>query len=323
MKNTKAKYVFSIIFILVIASALHSYETKSGDVSGETWSNDTYYLSGDISVITGTILTVNPGTVIKVESGIQINIYGTLDVNGNSESGVIFTSKNDDDFGEYIPDSSRSPSAGDWKGIYCYGYLDNQGIGEFDYCYIAYGGHTSGSADANVFFDQSDSGYFNNSTSEYSSNYGIQIYSCSPSISSSSFTNNQTHGIYAFTSSSAVSGNEINENGSNGIYFTGSSSDPTITNNNFLNNTGYPIYLNSIIYQPYSGNTVSGNSIDGLVINGYMPSDGIWSADLPFVIVNNFTVNNGVVLTIPPGNIIKASGRIVSLRHFRCEWIFR
>ena len=62
----------------------------------------------------------------------------------------------------------------DWEGIYLEGSAGYTGIGEFDYCRIRYGGHTNGSADANIFFDDSDGGHFDNSFSEYSAQDGLK-----------------------------------------------------------------------------------------------------------------------------------------------------
>ncbi len=49
------------------------------------------------------------------------------------------------------------PAPGDWYGIYFNGNNDYEGIGEFDYCIVRYGGNLNGADDANVFFNTSDS----------------------------------------------------------------------------------------------------------------------------------------------------------------------
>ena len=78
--------------------------------------------------------------------------------------------------------------------IFLNGFPASDGIGEFDYCRIRYGG--SGGYDANIYSRYSNSGYFNNSICEYSSGNGLKMNNSSPSISGSTFENNDSYGVY-------------------------------------------------------------------------------------------------------------------------------
>ena len=101
-------------------------------------------------------------------------------MNGTQEHPAVFTSLYDDTYGGDTNSDvdATTPSPGDWCGIYLNGQDDNEGIGEFDWCIIRYGGKAC-EADANVRFHYSDSGYFHNSRSEYSERQGVWVDNCS------------------------------------------------------------------------------------------------------------------------------------------------
>ncbi|MCK4311803.1 MAG: hypothetical protein KAW88_03600, partial [Candidatus Cloacimonetes bacterium] len=170
---------------------LFSYITVSGDVSGQSWTNQTYYVSGNITVYDDATLSIASGAVVKFSTETGLTVYGTLDVNGTLANYVIFTSMHDNDYGDIIEGSTGTPLSGRWQGIYLYGFLYRDGIGEFDYCRVRYGGTSSGYADANICFNRSDSGHFINSFCEYSQQHGIRASICPVEISNSSFENCQ------------------------------------------------------------------------------------------------------------------------------------
>ena len=89
-----------------------------------------------------------------------MTVYGTLRTEGAAASGVVFTSRDDNTYGETIAGSDGLPDKGDWRGIYLSGSGDYEGVGEFDYCRVRYGGNPSTTFDANVYFFNSDSGHF-------------------------------------------------------------------------------------------------------------------------------------------------------------------
>ncbi|MDQ1328347.1 MAG: hypothetical protein QG641_1632, partial [Candidatus Poribacteria bacterium] len=165
----KKFFAVLVVFILltIVSSTVYSYTVVSGDVSGQTWSAGTYFVTGNITVSDNTTLTIDAGAVVKFATYIQFTVYGTLDANGTETSKIVFTSKNDDTYGETITGSNGNPSNGDWYGI----FLDGQsasGIGKFSWCIIRYGGYGYYGYYGNVNFYYSDSGHFINSISEYS-----------------------------------------------------------------------------------------------------------------------------------------------------------
>jgi hypothetical protein len=182
------------LFLAIASDVAYSYIEVSGTIeSNETWGpNETYYVSGDV-IIDQAALTIEAGTVVKFAYGVSVQIivdHGTLDVNGTEGNYVIFTSMNDNSYGETIPGSSGNPGSGDWNGS-----IVDRGTSYFDYCRIRYGG--GGTNNANVCFDQSGSGsYFRNSISEYSAGHGVLVDRSGVIFRDSHIENNSGDGIY-------------------------------------------------------------------------------------------------------------------------------
>lgn len=133
--------IFGLLIFSMLATPAMAYTEYSTNITSDTtWGAGTHYVSADISVDDGVRLTVSAGAVVKFAKDTGLIVYGILDINGASGSEVVFTSIDDDSYGDIIPGSDGSPSPGFWDGIYLYGEGDNDGIGEFDYCRIRYGG---------------------------------------------------------------------------------------------------------------------------------------------------------------------------------------
>ena len=150
------------LFLVTVSNGADAYIEKSGNVSGETWAAGTYLITGNLTVNDNKTLTIEAGAVVKFQPSLQLKVYGTLDVNGVEGNNVVFTSRDDNTYGETIPGPDGSPSAGDCYGIYLCGYYNHNyydAIGNFDWCRMRYGGNSYGDADANVRFLKSDSCY--------------------------------------------------------------------------------------------------------------------------------------------------------------------
>ena len=262
----------------------------AGTVAAEqSWSSESGFpivLLSSVTVADNVRLTVTAGTIIKFGSSAQLYVLGTLDANGSAGNWVVFTSLKDDDYGgDTNGDGASSIAApGDWTGIYLYGYSTNEGIGEFDYCRVRYGGGTGGT-NANLNFNLSDSGHFTNSISEQSAIDGIRILDCSPRIDASTISNNANDGLYASGSGA-----------------------PLIAGNTFTGNTRHGLYLNQTNISPnISGNTGSGNGTDGVVLAGTVAAEQSWSSEsgFPIVLLSSVTVADNVRLTVTAGTVIK------------------
>jgi parallel beta-helix repeat protein len=95
-----------------------------------------------VTVADGVTLTIPAGAVVKFDTAEQLTVYGTLQAIGSSVEWIVFTSLKDDDYGgdTNADGSITAPSAGDWRGIFLSGTSTNDGIGNFDYCRVRYGG---------------------------------------------------------------------------------------------------------------------------------------------------------------------------------------
>jgi len=181
-------------------------------VSGTVSADQTWSCAGTFPVVLVSSVTVNDdktltlpaGTIVKAGPDVQLTVHGTLDANATSEDRIVFTSLKDDEYGGDTngDGSTTSPAPGDWRGIYLNGYGADDGIGEFDYCLIRYGGNSA--THANVGFYYSDSGHFINSISEYSAMNGVWISNCSPAITNSTVSNNTQHGLNVSSGSPTV-----------------------------------------------------------------------------------------------------------------------
>ena len=210
------------IFIFLFSSMALAYtEVPSGTIGNATWGPGTVYATGSIVVGSGATLTIQSGTVVKFAASARLTVYGTLSADGTVADDIVFTSRDDDTYGDKISGSDESPNSGDWRGIYLYGSgTGNEDIGNFDYCRIRYGGSTCYSND-NLNFYYSDTGDFNNSISEFSQNDGIQIHNASLDILNSTLSNNVQTGINCIGSPSTITNTIVWGNGGDAMDVSG------------------------------------------------------------------------------------------------------
>ena len=118
---------------------LNSVVTIGGSLSGDAvwWGRRVYHITSNIDVPAGSKLTVTPGTVLKFATGVRMNVYGGLDVQGARYAPVVFTSIKDDEFcGDTNGDGDATwPEGGDWDGLWIYG-----GKADLTYARLRYSG---------------------------------------------------------------------------------------------------------------------------------------------------------------------------------------
>ena len=160
-----------------------------------TLAQDTVHLiTSNVSIDTGVTLTIEPGVRILLDSA-WINVYGTLDVNGNSSNKAEFLS------------SSLTPTKLDWYGI----AVHSSGSLELDHAILKH-------ASNGINFKDGSGGNITNS--EITDNrYGFYINGSPAPIIDGNLISNNDRAFYFFVSSStaSITNNEITSNG-DGIY---------------------------------------------------------------------------------------------------------
>ena len=194
------KWAISVLTCCLISGSIvmnaNSFIEKSGSITeNETWSENTYLITGTIFVRDDVTLTLEPGAILKFRQYTGLKVYGTLQANGSEGQKIIFTSCRDYEFGEAIPADTCDTPVMIWNGIYLEGQSGYEGIGNLDNCVIRYGGDPGGDVRANIHFRLSDSGYIRNSICEFSANNGVLIGYCSPSLENNVLAENNQIGI--------------------------------------------------------------------------------------------------------------------------------
>ena len=160
--------------------------------------------------------------------------------------------------------------------------------------------------------------------------HGISVYNDSdadiaPPILNCRLQDN-VYGAYLYVGragnvSSLISGTQFFSNtyglGTDTIETATGSSLPTLTNNTFRYNVGFPIYLGGTAYPVYNGNSFSNNVHRAIGLGGYFNASGTWSLVpgdtnppfngklFPYVITESVTIAEPVVVTVPPSTLFK------------------
>jgi len=206
-----------IALAFLLSGLAYAYEEHNGGNVSGTWSG-THYISASVAVADDETLALEAGTVVKFAPYTTMNVYGTLDASGGtSTNNIVFTSRDDDSCGDIIPGFDGSPSPGDWYGILLQGWDANDGVGNFNWCRIRYGGSNS-QYWGNVYFYGSDSGSLTNCTIEESQSYGVNIYGASgPTLRGNLIQNNTSYGVCIQGGTPNLGNNDLNDKGMNTI----------------------------------------------------------------------------------------------------------
>lgn len=292
----------------------------SGNVSGNWTNTNTYIVNGDITVLAGQTLTIEPGTKIKFDGYYSFIVNGTLSAIGNENNYIRFTS------------NSTSPTNKDWNQIlinssstssqlkYCiieYGKKDNSDnigivhvLGKMDIenCIIQYSEETGISVRGNV----EGINILKNKISNCS--YGMSIGSdTSVTIDQNEVYNINLVGMRIdFSNSTIVRNNRVSNCGYYGIQ---SWSNTILINNNILFNIGsnishyaimivggQPIIKNNTILSNaggigiYDSNFFSPNPIinSNIIVNNTNYGIRSEGTPIPALVTYNLFYNNGL-----------------------------
>jgi len=225
-----------------------------------------YIVTGDVTVLSGVTLTIEPGVIVKFDGFYSISVNGTLIAIGTETDRINITSNN------------LTPNPGNWFRI----QINSNGHAEVKYCNITYGGHgiyLSGSSynnitDNDILYNiegiQLTSSSYNNITGNYFSynNKGIYLISSSNNnISNNNMSLNSLFGIYLFSSpNNNITNNVILSNVKSGIDLEISSNNNIINNIISLHNVS-GISLSSSANNNITNNIISNNN-DGIYVDG-------------------------------------------------------
>ena len=119
--------------------------------------------------------------------------------------------------------------------------------------------------------------------------------------------------IWVDTTDVTLTNNTIASAGGYGLYFD-NVLPPTLSNNTFISNTNYAAYAalaSNADSIALSGNTATGNGVNGFGVHGSIAGTVTWDGDdtLPFVVESDLTVNQGATLSLTPGTVVKFRDR--------------
>ena len=236
--------------------ALAACPTDGGVEGGTISSNRTWSSScsqtQDLTVTDGATLTINPGVVVSLgNNNTQVYINGTLKAQGTAGNPIRFTS------------NKVSPGKGDWGKI-----VFNPSSKDNILAYVTFEYSGAGIALINPAVDVRTSSFtMTNSAINHSRGDGLYIQDASPTISQSSFDNNDDNAIHLYDNSFP------------------NLSTLTATNNDF----------NGILVSATGGSaTISADYVWGAGLSTYRLNNSL-----------NMHVDTGTTLTILPGTTIQ------------------
>ena len=260
----------SIVFLLVSFNSFS--QSHSGNItSDETWSG-TNWITGNVTVLDGVTLTIDPGSTIKISQGTQLEIRGRLHANGTGSDPITFTT------------NGTPPYNGFWNRIFFNG-ADSASY--LEACIIEYGGGSDGNI---VIHNCQDNVEIDDCTIRYSGSDGIYIDDYNAPFSHPFLIDNDIYG-----------------NDGIGINFSHGYSGGYLSNCHIHDNGSYPLR----IWAEYVRNIGAsmeyyGNNPDAIYVDGCNTYTGTWTpqGSVPYMIGSNMTVMDGHTLTLNPGCLL-------------------
>ena len=256
-----------------------------------------YWATSDISFTAGTH-TFQAGTIVLFlpETGLSVGQANVI-CNGTVSDSVKFL--------------YYTSETGKWDGIYFDPNSDNGVSSQFYYTVIANAGF--GSNNANLYCDQANEPLLTRCSIRNADGNGLRLNSAHVNLNTCLLKGNTENGIYINNSNPTIINCIITYNLGAGIYLTSFASQPTYSSTTISNNLcgfRYPS-PNDNFYQPDGSPTVTGNTYNGIAIDGgSITSNRTWnSITYPYILLGSITIqayNSSPRLTIEPGNIIQS-----------------
>ena len=279
-----------------VTGSFKTYISKTGNISSnETWSDTStnYYVGSNLTIDSGSTVTISAGVTVRVGSGRTITIDGKIDANGSSGNRIVFEGN-----------GATSTQRGYWNGfiinststaLNMTGDTYNDG-NRFNYVDVKNAGTTLGT----FYMDQAGI-YMNQSTVQYngsSSTSKVFEFLNSPSLymANSTISNITGYIIYASNRSGAV--------------------NLTLKDSEFQNATREAVY----IYSSYS----SGSSVvDGLNTIG-VSDDSLYmwydSSGVSCSVQNSIIGKSGMAAFLNNCSLSEFSRNILLARSSSSQW---
>ena len=244
--------------VAAINGGASEFITLGGSLAASTTlGKGVYRITSILTVASGQLLTLQPGSILKFNSSRYLQVNGGLRAVGTVAEPIVFTAFADDDFGGDSNGNgdATSPSPGSWGQIRFANSTD-EGVSRLEQVIVRYGGQSS---IGNIYMDQANVPLVSSQV-EHSSTYGIYLTNASPTISDSTISDNAWEGIFLTSASTALITANTVERNRNGIYANSSTTTPTIADNTIQDNADYGVYFVSTPSAPtLTGNTIVGN----------------------------------------------------------------
>lgn len=280
--------VFAGLLFLGSASA-DTY--VDGGVSGYvTWSsaNNPYRLSSDVIVYSGNTLNIQAGTIVHL-NGYQIQVYGTLNVQGSSSNKVYFLNDGNSNSQIYFTSSSSSNCAINYGVFYSVPIMIGGGAPTISNSYFT--ACSSTTITVNGGYPLITGNTINAGSQNCITLNGGSAIISSNTLAGSGHTGN--FGIYNSAGSISVVGNSIT-NCYTGIYSAGSG---TIEQNTIMNNFNDAVKSNNDNHN-INNNVLAYNKVgvsgDGDIQNNAITNNqyGLWGTTSGSTVTNNNIYDN-------------------------------
>ena len=313
-----------------VTPKLNAVTEVSGTLSQDTyWRTGVYYVSGNITVPVGNILTIAPGVVVKLGRGRSIRVNGQLDSQGTEQNPVYFTAYTDDSVGgDSNGDGNAStPVSAYWRSV----WADNNAQLNLMHTKVRYGGSSQGDA---IYGEWNAKVTLNHVESSHNGGNGVRVYFADLQVKDSHFHHNAASGIKAngsYVKDIEIRNTVSSHNEHHGFLTDGGAFKILLDGNTFKNNKKYGVYTaltqtfthfkNNIIKDntravliPFSAlpgvddnNVIEGNQYQQIELLGNALARSVKTdKTLTYLVVSgSASVKAGSLLNIPAGSIWK------------------
>lgn len=231
-----------------------------------------YILTGDVTIPSGTQLTVAAGVIVKIQDDRSLLVNGKLSAVGTTAQKIVFTFWADDTIGGDTNNDGTAtvPNPNDtilvWGRIRFGDSSDDSSI--LDHTIVRYGGNIN-CCDISLA--------------------AVEILDASPTIRNSQISQNRKYGISVETSVATLP------------------ATPVISNNTISTNLSYAISSDLYSHPEVSGNILINNFGNGMEIRGgTLQVNQAWDQpSVVYILTADVTVAPATQLTVVPGVIVK------------------